>query len=355
MIDESKKREYYKALLERDKKYEGTFYVGVMTTGVFCHSTCPARKPKFKNCEFFQTANEALLMGYRPCKKCNPLSKPNELPDKVKKLIDELSKNENKKFEKEDFERLGISSSYARRQFKKYFNMTFVQYSRALRLSQGLKVIKNGFRIIDGQLESHYNSDSGFRSAVKSTFGYELSRQKEYIELYSTIIPTVLGNMLAISNENALILLEFIDRKGLETELKKLNEKFNAVIIPKETKVLKQTKKQLDDYFDGVSMEFNIPLELFGSVFNKQVWGELRKIEYGKTMSYLQIAKKLSSPTKSRAVGRANGLNQIAIIIPCHRVIKSDGSISGYGGGVERKVWLLEHERKNKGGNNDDI
>ncbi len=348
MITEEKTKEYYTALLNRDKNYEGTFYVGVKTTGVFCHSTCPARKPKYENCQFFITADEALLLGFRPCKRCHPLSNPEKLPDDVKTLLSEIDKDRQKKWLYEDFERINITSSYARRQFKKYFNMTFVQYTRALRLSDGLSVIQKGSRVIDAQLEASYASDSGFRDAFKNTFGHSLDKGKNTTKLYSKIISTKIGNMIAISTETHLLILEFINRKGLENEIKKLLNTLNAIVIPETTDILEQTETELLAYFEGKLCEFTVPLKLLGSDFTKSVWHELVKIKYGEQSTYERIAKNLNTPNKIQAIRRANGLNQISIMIPCHRIINADGSLSGYGGGIERKKWLLNHEKCEK-------
>lgn len=347
MILEKDKNKYYKAMIEKDKEYEGTFFVGVKTTGVFCHSTCPARKPKYENCEFFITSKEALLSGYRPCKRCRPLSNPSIVSPKIQILIDAVEENPEKKWKDKDFEELEISSSSVRRQFYKRFGMTFVEYARSRRLGMGLKSIKNGSKVIDAQLDAGFESDSGFRDAFKNTLGKPLSKKRPVTKLYSQWIDTKIGSMIGISDEENLYLLEFVDRRGLEKEIENLKYRLNAVIIPEKTKPLSQIKDELDIYFENPKMKFKTPIAYLGSEFLVKVWDALRTIETGKAVSYSELAVLIDNPQAIRAVARANGLNQLSIIVPCHRVIGKNGDLGGYGGGIERKRWLLNREGVN--------
>ena len=132
-------QELYQALIEKNPEYEGVFYVGVKTTGVFCRPTCPARKPKFKNCEFFKTAKEALLASFRPCQRCRPLSHPNHVSDLVRILVDAVEESPEKRWKSADFRALLVDESTARRQFKKRFGMTFVEYARSRRMGIAIK------------------------------------------------------------------------------------------------------------------------------------------------------------------------------------------------------------------------
>ncbi|TAK76745.1 MAG: methylated-DNA--[protein]-cysteine S-methyltransferase [Gammaproteobacteria bacterium] len=151
-------------------------------------------------------------------------------------------------------------------------------------------------------------------------------------------LETKLGPMMAVADENGLYLLEFITCQSLRKKLK-------AVIIPGETSIIKSIKAEIAQYFEGKINQFNTPIHLTGSPFQKRVWEELRTIPFGETRSYLEIAKSLKKPTAFRAVAQANGANQLAIVVPCHRVINANGKLGGYNGGVDRKQWLLEHER----------
>ncbi|MBX3708880.1 MAG: bifunctional transcriptional activator/DNA repair protein Ada [Gammaproteobacteria bacterium] len=345
MLDLKKRQEYYQALINKNSAYEGIFYVGVKTTGVFCRPTCPAKKPKLENCEFFKTAKEALLASFRPCQRCQPLSHPNQVPAIVRILVKAIEDNPEKRWKEEDFRQLlSIDVSTARRQFKKRFGMTFVEYARARRMGLALRHIKEGNPVIDAQLTTGYESSSGFRDAFSKIMGAAPTRANHLI-LKTAWLDTKLGPMIAIADENSLYLLEFVDRRGLENEVKRLRKRLNATIIPGETSIIKSIESEIVDYFDQRKFIFNTPIHLVGSPFQKNVWNELRKIPPGETRSYLDIAKSLNAPTACRAVARANGTNQLAIIVPCHRVINTNGELGGYGGGIVRKQWLLEHEK----------
>lgn len=338
--------QYYQALLNKDANYEGVFYVGVKTTGVFCRSTCPARKPKFENCEFFETAQQALLASFRPCQRCHPLAFPHHTSPLIQTLIDAVEINPEKRWKEKDFQELLVDASTARRQFKKRFGMTFVEYARARRMGIAMKNIKDGKSIIETQLDTGYESSSGFRDAFSRIMGTTPTQIEQITVLKASWLDTCLGPIIAITDEEHLYLLEFVERRGLEREVERLRKRLHAVIVPGKTKITQQIETELHHYFDGKLTEFKTPLYLLGSPFQKHVWEELRKIPYGKTLSYAQLASLIGRPSSFRAVANANGANQIALAIPCHRVINTNGDLGGYGGGINRKKWLLAHEKR---------
>lgn len=338
-------QEYYEALIAKDSNYEGLFFVGVKTTGVFCRPTCPARKPKFEHCEFFGKAQDALLAGYRACKRCQPLSPPNQVSDLIQFLVQAVEDNPEKKWKDRDFQQLSVNASTARRQFKKRFGMTFVAYARARRLGLAMKHIRGGDSVLNTQLAIGYESGSGLRDAFSRLIGTAPSKSENSFILYASWIDTKLGPMLAIASESALYLLEFVDRRGLEREIERLKRKTKAVILPGKTPPLMSIEKELTEYFDGKLSEFKTAVFMLGTDFQQKVWNALKKIPAGETRSYLEIAKSIGQPTACRAVAQANGANQLAIIIPCHRVINENGLLGGYGGGIARKEWLINLEK----------
>ncbi|OZQ63953.1 bifunctional transcriptional activator/DNA repair enzyme protein Ada [Paenibacillus sp. VTT E-133280] len=335
---------YYEMLVEKNSNYEGVFFVGVRTTRIMCRPTCPAKKPYKENCEFFATAKEALLASYRPCKRCQPMSNPTKMSTEVKLLVEAIELNPERKWTDKDFDELSMSANTARRQFKKQFGMTFIEYARSRRLGLAFKHIRNGDSIINAQLDSGYDSSNGFRDAFSRTMGTVPNHSKQIKVLYCTWIETILGSMLAISDEECLLLLEFVDRKGLENEIKKLRTRLNATILPEKVPVLAQIEEELNLYFEGKLTEFRTPIRYIGSDFQQRVWNELRRIPVGQTVSYKELAEKINNPAACRAVARANGANQLSILVPCHRVINSNGESGGYGGGIARKEWLIHHE-----------
>ncbi|WP_058441187.1 bifunctional transcriptional activator/DNA repair enzyme AdaA [Legionella brunensis] len=343
------KNDYYQALLDKNKNYDGVFYVGVKTTGVFCRPSCPARKPKFEHCEFYKTAQEALLASYRPCKRCRPLSNPNQVSDTVRLLVEAIELNPAKRWRESDFDALSIDVSTARRQFKKRFGMTFVEYARARRLGLALKQIRQGESVIGAQLDAGFESSSGFRDAFSKIMGASPSLMKKQSQvLKSSWLDTPLGPMVAIANDEVLYLLEFVDRRGLERKIERLRQRLKAAIIPGTTEPIVLIEQELTAYFEGSLQRFKTPVFLLGSPFQKSVWEELCRIPYGETRSYREQAVVVGRPVAYRAVANANGANQLAIIIPCHRIINSNGELGGYGGGLARKRWLINHEKQHK-------
>ncbi len=336
----------YKALVDKDASFEGTFIAAVKTTGIFCRPTCTARKPKEENVEFFHTTREAILKGYRACKVCNPMEKLGETPDYIKEILKDLNTNPSLKFKDWDLIQRGIEPGKIRRWFLKNHGITFHAYQRMFRINSAFNKIQNGESVTSVAFDAGYESLSGFNDSFKSIFGVSPSNSKEKKIINITRLETPLGTMYACAVEQGICLLEFTDRKMLETELKSLAKLLNANIIQGANKHFGLLHDQLDEYFEGKRKEFTVTLFTPGSEFRQAVWKELQNIPYGSTHSYKQQAIALKRPEAVRAVAHANGMNRISILIPCHRVIGEDGNLTGYGGGIWRKKWLLDFEKR---------
>lgn len=339
----------FAALIHKDSNFEGIFLAGVRTTGIFCRPTCTAKKPKPENVEFFGSAHEAILNGYRPCKICSPLSYQGTAPEWLSPLLAEIDQNPLIRIQSSDLRERGLDPSRVNTWFKKHHNMTFQAYLRSLRVGQAFGRIKYGEGVTATAFDSGYRSLSGFTDSFKKTTGFSPGKSLDERLIVTTRILTPLGPMLAGASEDGICLLEFVDRRMLETQLKRLNKYLNAEIVPGFSKHFEALNSQLEEYFSGQRRHFDIPLVLPGSVFQQKVWGGLQLIPYGSTRSYKEQAGMIGMPEAVRAVARANGDNRIAILIPCHRVIGADGKLVGYGGGLWRKQYLLNHEIKNLG------
>jgi AraC family transcriptional regulator of adaptative response/methylated-DNA-[protein]-cysteine methyltransferase len=337
----------YKALTNKDPQYEGLFFAAIKTTGIFCRPTCRARKPKKENVEFFPTAKDALANGYRPCKICRPLEYPDDTIKEVRPILREIESNPGSRITDYELTKRGIEPSKVRRWFLKNHGMTFHAYQRMLRINNALRNIKKGNKVIEAAYDAGYESLSGFQHSFRKTTSGKPSEIKNRRVLSFERISTPLGPMIAIGNDDGLYLLEFTDRRMLETELKQLEKYFNASILPGSNKHISELKSQLAEYFEGKRKQFDIPLKVFGTEFQRKAWDALIGIPYGKTRSYKKQAEIIGHPKAVRAVGTANGCNRIAIVIPCHRVIGENGKLTGYGGGLWRKQWLLDHEIDN--------
>ncbi|MBF6635106.1 bifunctional transcriptional activator/DNA repair protein Ada [Rouxiella silvae] len=336
----------YCALIARDPAYDGFAFVGVKSTGIFCRLTCPARKPKRENSVFYSSIVGAMEAGYRPCKRCSPLM-PNGLKEAlVIKLLAALEDSPDRKWAEEDVQALNVDPSTVRRAFKRHFGITFLEMARLRRLGKGVDALTRGNQVIDAQLDANYGSASGFRSAIIRQIGLSPSHARKHHFLNADWLDTPIGTMLAIADKQALYLLEFIDRPALPREIDKLKQQTASEIIFGSTRPLEQLKHELADYFSGKNLTFKTKLVEFGSIFTRKVWDALRDIPVGELRSYSALARDIGQSSASRAVARANGANQISILIPCHRIIGADGSLTGYGGGLWRKQWLIEHERR---------
>ena len=336
----------YRALLKRDPSFEGIFFVGVRTTGIFCRPTCTAKKPARENVDFFATPSEALDNGYRPCLRCHPTDPDKRPPKLIERLRTEVDRAPGGRLTDKELAALAIDPSTARRQFKRHYGMTFQAYHRARRMGLALSQVRKGRRVDEARNGSGFESESGFREAFTKIFGEPPTNAKTRAPLLAERIDTPLGAMIAVADDEGLRLLEFIDRRATQSELSILRKRLRTNVVPGEHSHLTATRQQLSDYFSGKNLEFDIPLAPVGSEFQLRAWEILRSVPAGETRSYSWMAKRLGDENARRAVGRANGTNMICIIIPCHRVIRADGTLCGYGGGLWRKKWLLEHERR---------
>ena len=337
----------YSVVGTRDTKYDGTFFTAVKTTGIFCHPSCRARVPKAKNVIFYDTIEEALQNGFRPCKVCKPLEKIGETPIYVRSIIAELQQNPHEKISDEQLKSKGIEPHTIRRWFKKNYNITFHAFQRMLRINYAFQNIKNGNSITHSAFESGYESLSGFNDSYRSLFGESASKSKNRSVINVLRFSSPIGSLIACATESGLCFLGFIGQKRIEKQFGEIQSHFNAIILPGKNDHLKKVKKEITEYFDGERTVFSIPLDIVGTDFRKKVWNELLNIPYGETVTYKDQAIAMNNKKAIRAVASANGANKISIIIPCHRVIGSNGSLTGYAGGLHKKNWLLNFERSN--------
>ena len=338
----------FAALIARDPSYEGFAYVGVKTTGIFCRLTCPARKPKRSNVVFFGSCESAQEAGFRPCLRCKPLDRQRPANGALETLRERIRSEPDRRWSAEDVKALGYDPSTARRAFQREYGVTFAQYARSQRLGLAVSRLQQGGSVMDAQLDAGYESGSGFREAITKLVGDAPVRATERPFLTAQWLDTPIGAMLAIVDDAGVHLLEFADRTALPTEINRLRTRVSPICFGTHS-MLEELARQIERYFSGQSQGFDVPVVQRGSAFEATVWNALRQIPAGGTRSYGEIARFIGRPDAPRAVARANGANQVAVIVPCHRVIGADGSLTGYGGKLWRKKWLLEHERRMNG------
>ena len=346
ITDTLKIQSYYEALVSRNQQFVGTFFVGVKTTSIFCIPTCRARKPKFKNVEFYSTVKSAMDNGYRPCKVCKPTENAHKAPPAIERAIQLVKEQPKTKITDQQLQALDLSPVTIRRWFKKHYGMTFQAYQRMYRINSAYQELQQGKNATHTAFDSGYESLSGFGYTFKKLTGQSPAHHTEQSLILINRVTTPLGPMFICATEKGICLLEFTDRRMLETEFKDLQKRLNAPILAGENQHIKQAKKELKAYFKGELKNFTVALDTPGTEFQNLVWNSLKTIPYGHTRSYQQQAVSLGKPKAIRAVANANGMNRVAIIIPCHRVIGKNGHLTGYAGGLERKQWLLNHEKE---------
>lgn len=352
----------WQACIACDKTMDGRFVMAVKTTGIFCKASCRARKPLRQNVEFFSDVSAALHAGYRACKRCEPLlgRSAAAAPAWVQELLGQVDTHPGQRVREQDLRERGLEPSTVRRWFQSHMGMTFHAYARSRRVGGAMRAIRAGVPMTQATLEAGFRSESGIREAMTRMMGDSSKASIAGAELlHARWLETPLGPMLAVADEGALRVLDFVDRRGLERHLQQIVKGKKRMIVPVakgESFVLDEVERELTLYFagrgwlghDGRGALGSGKIELRpvpeGSEFQRQVWAELRRIPLGETRSYAAQAKSMGKAAAVRAVARANGENFLGLVIPCHRVIGSDGKLVGYGGGVSRKRWLLEHE-----------
>lgn len=340
------KEEMEKAFLDRDSSYDNLFFAGVTTTGIFCRPSCPARKAKPENLVYFATAAEALLSGYRPCLRCHPLSAPSD-PAWVGALLKRIDEHPALRVKETELREMGLDPATVRRWFQSRYGLSFQAYARSRRLASAFEAIKDGGGIDEAVFDSGYESHSGFREAFARLFGEAPGRMAategtDFVRI--AWIDSAVGPLIAGATDRGIALLEYADRRTLEAQGAALEERLRLPVAAASHPYLATLEAELSEYFAGKRRAFTLPVDEPGTPFQERVWAALRTIPYGETWSYAELARAVGEPEATRAVARANSMNRVAIVVPCHRVVAADGGLGGYSGGLWRKARLLEIE-----------
>lgn len=353
-IDEEARRG---AVESRDARFDGMFVYGVRTTLVYCKPSCPSRRARSENVEFFASCEEAESAGFRACRRCRPrsLDEPDarlELVERACRLIE--SQTEGSPSLSSLGEELGVSPFHLQRVFKSVTGVTPRQYAAGRRVAQFKNRIKEGDAVIDAMYEAGYGSSSRLYESASSELGMtpaSYARGGAGRRIGYAIVACELGRLLVAATERGLCAVRLGDT---DAELEEtLSVEFAAAEIGRDDAgmgewveaVLRHIEGQQSS-LDGRRPSIELPLDVRATVFQRRVWEELRRIPYGATRSYSEIARAIGQPTATRAVARACATNPVAILTPCHRVVREDGSPGGYRWGIERKRRLLAKERE---------
>jgi AraC family transcriptional regulator, regulatory protein of adaptative response / methylated-DNA-[protein]-cysteine methyltransferase len=328
------------AFMRRDRSWDGRVIGAVKTTGIYCKPSCPAKRPKREHVEFFPSAEQARAAGYRSCLRCKPdeVGRDREAVAKAVRIIDQAE-------EVPSLAELAAAVGYAphhfQRIFKRDLGVSPAEYARALRNRRGEAALSANGRVTDAVYDAGYSGPSSFYSDAKERLGMTPSAwrnggQGETIRW--THFDSPLGQMLIAATGKGICRLTFDDS---EASLRRL---FPNATIVEDGGGLRELVEGALAAIDSPLAARELPIDVAGTAFQEAVWRELRKIPPGETRSYAQIAAAIGQPKAVRAVGTANGDNHVAVLIPCHRVIRSDGTLGGYAGGLDRKRKLLAAE-----------
>ena len=346
----------YAAMLIRDPAADGRFFVCVRTTGIFCRPVCPARTPFLKNVSFVATAADAAAAGYRACKRCRPESIPGSPAwagsaasvRRALTLIDGGGLDERSVDALGD--RLGIGERQVRRLFARHVGASPVAVAQAKRLAAAAPLIDAGdLPMAQVALSAGFGSIRRFNEVWAGVHGETPAARRRRVQkgtpmqLMLTRHAAPVGDLLIVTdNEGALRALDFAD---FEARMRTLLARHYGSVTLSDGPAPPAVIAALDAYFAGDATALDgLTVKTGGSEFQRRVWTALRAIPAGTTTGYGALAAMLGNPGAARAVGLANGANPIGIVVPCHRVIGANGTLTGYAGGVARKRWLLEHE-----------
>jgi AraC family transcriptional regulator of adaptative response/methylated-DNA-[protein]-cysteine methyltransferase len=339
---------FWQAVKANDARFDGAFYLGVKTTGIYCKPSCRARLPKRENVDFYASAKDAEAVGYRACLRCKPRSAEHTDPLVAKMLrAAEMIEAESTLSLEELGSQLGLSPFHLQRSFKQIIGVSPKKYAEAKKMEKFKSEIREGSDVTTAMYDAGYGSSSRLYEKASENLGmtpkaYKTGGKGTTIEY--TITDCELGRILVGRTIKGLCSVAFADDdQSLEENLK--SEFPNAEIV-RDAAVLKDFVDEILKHLGGETRRLDLPLDIQATAFQMKVWEILRKIPYGETVSYSQIAEQLGDKKKVRAVARACASNRIAVAIPCHRVIASSGKLSGYRWGINRKQQLIEKESK---------
>jgi AraC family transcriptional regulator of adaptative response/methylated-DNA-[protein]-cysteine methyltransferase len=328
------------AFMRRDRAWDGRVMGAVKSTGIYCKPSCPARRPKRENVEFFASGAEAKAAGYRPCLRC----KPDEVgrdARAVARAVEIIEAAEEQPQLAQLAEAVGYAPHHFQRLFTRAVGVSPAAYARATRIKRAERHLEENERVTDAIYDAGYQSPSGFYTDAKERLGMTPSAWRDGGRgetIRWTTFDSPLGEMLIAATSKGICRLTFDDSEA------SLRRQFPNATIMKDVGGMRELVEGALTAIERPAAAPELPIDVAGTAFQERVWRELRKIPLGETRSYAEIAAAIGAPKAVRAVGTANGDNHVCVLIPCHRVIRSDGSLGGYGGGLDRKKKLLAAE-----------
>ena len=336
----------WRQVMERDARQDGRFVFAVRTTGIYCRPSCPSRRPRRDSVEFFPDPKQAERAGYRACLRCKPteISSQARAVTRARQLLDEA---EGVMTLAELSKRVGVSPFHLQRLFKRATGLSPREYQSARRMQH----VKHGLRKGDDVTTALYDAGFGSPSRLYEKASQQLGmtpgayrRGGAGMTIQYAIVPSPLGRLLVAATSRGLCAVRFGESAAeLERELR---EEFSSAEVHRDDAALRPYLQPLLASLRGENVTMDLPLDVRATAFQKKVWDALREIPAGETRSYSEVARTIGDPKAVRAVATACASNPVAIAVPCHRVVRSDGDLAGYRWGIERKKKLLEQEQR---------
>jgi AraC family transcriptional regulator, regulatory protein of adaptative response / methylated-DNA-[protein]-cysteine methyltransferase len=334
----------------RDVKADGQFFYSVRTTGIYCRPSCGARQPHPENVDFHLTAEAAEAAGFRPCKRCKPSqATANEYAAKVAIACRVIEGAETLPSLTQLAAHAGWSPSHFHRVFKAITGLTPRAYAHACRAQKLRQALDAGMNITDAIYETGFGSNSRFYASATDILGM---KPKQYVkggidtQIHFAITKCILGSLLVASSAKGLCAISLGDDP--ETLLRELQDRFPFADLVGGDENFESIVATVVGFIETPALTLDLPLDIQGTVFQQKVWQALREIPYGTTVTYSELASRIGAPNAVRAVASACAANTLAVVIPCHRVVRQDGSLSGYRWGIARKKALIEKEAAGK-------
>lgn len=341
--------ELWNAVVSKDAGFDGQFVFAVSSTGIYCRPSCPSRRPRRENVSFFQLPEAAEQAGFRSCRRCHPRNaraiEPSvEMAQQVCRLIED---NQGEPVTLASLsEQIGVSSFHLQRTFKSVMGVSPSQYAEGCRINRFKQSVRDGEAITNAIYDAGYGSSSRLYETAASQLGMTpatYGKGGRGAVINYAIVECSLGRLLVAATSKGLCSVKLGNSdEELKTDL--VNE-FPAAEIRRDEKPLGAWLQAVVDYLGQKSPHIDLPLDIRATAFQRQVWEQLCAIPYGETYSYSDVAKALGQQKAVRAVARACATNPVALVIPCHRVIREDKTLGGYRWGLERKKRLLEDEK----------
>jgi AraC family transcriptional regulator, regulatory protein of adaptative response / methylated-DNA-[protein]-cysteine methyltransferase len=342
----------WEAVAGKDRRFDGHFVFAVSSTRIYCRPSCPSRRPRREHVRFFDLPDAAEQAGFRACLRCEPrrtgvVDSRVELVQRVCRFID-ASQTETVKLVDLAAD-AGVSTFHLQRTFKRVMGISPRQYLTARRFGNFKTLVREGEPVTQALYDSGFNSSSRLYEHAPSELGMTpatYGRGGRGVEINYTIAASPFGRLLVAVTERGVCAVQMGDTDAeLENDLR---AEFPAATIQRDDQALRAPVEKILNHLTNREPQLDLPLDIRSTAFQRQVWEKLRAIPYGQTVSYGEVAKALGKPGAVRAVGRACATNPVALVIPCHRVVREDQSPGGYRWGLERKQRLLKHEREHR-------